>query len=91
MRFHPSLNALAHECREWLEHAQSKGKAKRAEISLQTYLDMPGELASKAATQLSDLALVYEVRCCDAFFRSDIETLATSIQRAIRLRALHFR
>lgn len=91
MRFHPSLNALANECREWLEHAQSKGKAKRAEISLQTYLDAPGELAPKAANPLSDLALFYDVRSCDAFFRSDTETLAQSSQRAVRLRALHFR
>lgn len=88
---HPSLNALAQECREWLEHAQAKGNAEQAETSLLAYLDTPGELASKAASQLSDLALFYDVRSCDAFFRSDTGTLAQSIQRAVRLRALHFR
>jgi len=88
---HPSLNALAQECQEWLEQAQAKGKAQHAETALQAYLDTPGELASKAASQLSDLALFYDVRSCDAFFRSDTGTLAQSIQRAVRLRALHFR
>ncbi|HDS1039019.1 TPA: hypothetical protein QDZ42_002413 [Stenotrophomonas maltophilia] len=88
---HPSLNPLANECLDWLEHAQEKGKAEQAEAAIQTFLDMPGELHQKAATQLSDLALFYEIRSCDAFFRSDIETLSLSIQRAVRLRALFFR
>lgn len=88
---HPSLNALAQECRKWLEHAQAKGNAAQAETSLLAYLDTPGELAPKAASQLNDLALFYDVRSCDAFFRSDTEALAQLIQRAVRLRALHFR
>ncbi|MCC7634810.1 hypothetical protein [Stenotrophomonas rhizophila] len=88
---HPSLQALALECSEWLENARKKGKAEQAEAAIQKFLDTPGALHQKAAGQLNDLALVYDVRSCDAFFRSDIETLAVFVQRAVRLRALFFR
>ncbi|WP_416057810.1 hypothetical protein [Stenotrophomonas maltophilia] len=88
---HTSLYALARECQEWLEHAQDKGKAEQAVTAIQTFLDMPGQLHQKAATQLSDLALFYDVRSCDAFLRSDAEMLTLSIQRAVRLRTLFFR
>lgn len=93
MAVHPhlSLKKLAQECQEWLEHAQEKGKAEQAESAIQKFLDTPGPLHQKAAMQLSDLALVYDVRSCDAFFRSDIETLTQSIQHAVQLRALFFR
>lgn len=88
---HPSLRKLASECSEWLENARKKGKAEQAEAAIQKFLDTPGQLHQKAAGQLSDLALVYDVGSCDAFFRSDVETLAEFIQRAVRLRALYFR
>lgn len=88
---HPSLRKIAAECQEWMENAHAKGKAEQAETAIQQFLDTPGELHQKAAIQLSDLALVLDVTCCDAFFRSDIETLSKSIQHAVQLRALFFR
>jgi hypothetical protein len=88
---HPSLKKLGQECREWLEHAQKKGKAEQAETAIQKFLDTPSELDQKAGLQLDRLALYFDVASCDAFFRSDTTELSHLIQHAVQLRALVFR
>ncbi len=91
VRPHPSLKKLAQECREWLEHAQKKGKAEQAEAAIQKFLATPGELDPKAGLQLDRLALYFDVASCDAFFRSDTAELSRLIQHAVQLRAVVFR
>lgn len=88
---HPSLKKLAQECREWLEHAQKKGKAEQAETAIHKFLDTPSALDQKAGLQVDRLALYFDVASCDAFFRSDTAELSRLIQHAVQLRALVFR
>ncbi|WDM66105.1 MULTISPECIES: hypothetical protein [Xanthomonas] len=89
---HPSLKKqLPLECREWLEHAKEKGKIHRYSNDLQSFLNASGPLKPKAWLHLSRLTLHYEVATCDAFLRSDVETLTRLLQHAVQLRALLFR
>ncbi|MFA0922563.1 hypothetical protein [Xanthomonas fragariae] len=88
---YPSLKKLTQGCREWLERVQKRGDYERFSIAVQGFLDTTGPLDAKAGLYLSRLALYYDVTSCDAFLRSDVETLRRSLQHVVSLRALVFR
>ncbi|WDM66103.1 hypothetical protein [Xanthomonas cucurbitae] len=89
---HPSLKKkLPLECREWLEYSQQQKEYERYLTTTQNFLDLPGPLDQRAGIHLGRLALYYDVASCDAFLRSDAETLTRVLQHAVQLRALVFR
>lgn len=68
--FHPSLKKLSLECREWLEHADKKGRENGNIAELGKYLEAPGPLDGRAGHRLRRLGHYYGVAACDAYFRS---------------------
>ncbi|WDM66104.1 MULTISPECIES: hypothetical protein [Xanthomonas] len=88
---YPSLKKLAQDCHEWLERHHQRNEYHQLSTTVQGHLDATGPLNPKAWSPLRWLALYYDVASCDAFLRSDVETLTGALQHAVQLRALLFR
>ncbi|MFC0156166.1 hypothetical protein ACFFJ4_22040 [Xanthomonas dyei] len=91
MSLHPSLKALAPECRAWVERAQTSGDIDRYTKAAKEHLKATGPLSPKAGTQLGRISHYWSVAACDAYFRSDLAELAQFFCWTVESRALLLR
>ena len=89
--FHAGLKKLAHECREWMKHAESKGKLEDFTSELQGVLDKPGVLDAKVAVVAQRLGHYFEIAACDAYFRSDLIDFTRLFASTVQFRGLLLR
>ncbi|WP_115526569.1 MULTISPECIES: hypothetical protein [Xanthomonas] len=91
LSLHPSLKALAPQCKAWLDRVQSAGDIDRYNQAIEEHLKATGPLSPKVGTQLGRINHFWSVAACDAYLRSDLAQLAQFFYWTIESNALLLR
>lgn len=88
---HPSLKALAPECKAWLDRARTSGDIDRYAQAIEEHLKATGPLSPKVGTQMGRISHFWSVAACDAYFREDLAEFAQFFCWTIESRSLLLR